>query len=191
MKQGLITLIPKSGKDKRILDNLRPITLLNIDYKILSGVIAARLKEGISSIITETQSGFLKGRLIHNNIRLVLDLLDYNQMVQERGFILFLDFYKAFDCVEHSFILKTLDHFGFGRKCIDMIGMLYNGINSSVALGHGTCSRFEIRRGIRQGCGSSPLLFIIVAEMLAILIKTSHIEGLNVMDRNYNKSASR
>uniref|UniRef100_A0A9J8APK5 Reverse transcriptase domain-containing protein n=1 Tax=Cyprinus carpio carpio TaxID=630221 RepID=A0A9J8APK5_CYPCA len=97
MKQGLITFIPKAGKDRRILDNLRPITLLNTDYKILSGVIAARLKEGISSIISETQSGFLKGRLIHNNIRLVLDLLDYNQMVQERGFILFLDFYKAFD----------------------------------------------------------------------------------------------
>ena len=61
--------------------------------------------------------------------------------------------------------------------------MLYNGINSSVTLGHGTCSRFEIKRGIRQGCGSSPLLFIMVAEMLSILIKTSHIEGLMVVDR--------
>ena len=108
MKQGLITLIPKPGKDKRLLDNLRPMTLLNTDYKILSGAIAARLKDDISSIISETQSGFLKGRLIHNNIRLVLDLLDYSQWVQERGFILFLDFYKAFDSVEHSFILKNL-----------------------------------------------------------------------------------
>ena len=89
MKQGLITLIPKPGKDKRILDNLRPITLLNTDYKILSGAIAARLKDGISSIISETQSGFIKGRLIHNNIRLVLDLLDYSHMVQESGFTVF------------------------------------------------------------------------------------------------------
>ena len=183
MKQGLITLIPKPGKDKRILDNLRPITLLNTDYKIFSGAIAARLKEGISSLISETQSGFLKGRLIHNNIRLVLDLLDYSQIVQESGFILFLDFYKAFDSVEHPFILKTLYHFGFGNRFIDVIGMLYNGINSSVSLGNGTCSRFEIKRGIRQGCGSSPLLFIMVAEMLSILIKNGHIEGLNVMDK--------
>jgi len=96
-------------------------------------VIAARLKEGISSIISETQSGFLKGRLIHNNIRLELDLLDYNQIVQEKGFIFFLDFYKAFHSVEHSFILKPLYPLGFGRRFIDMIGMLYNGINSSVA----------------------------------------------------------
>lgn len=146
-------------------------------------MIAARLKEGISSIISETQSGFLKGRSIHNNIRLVLDLLDYNHMIQEKGFILFLDFYKAFDSVEHSFILKTLYHFGFGNRFINMIGMSYNGINSSVALGHGTCSRFEVKRGIRQGCGSSPLLFIMVAEILSILIKTSQIEGLNIMEK--------
>ncbi len=183
MKQGLITLIPNPGKDKGIVDNLRPITQFNTDYKILSGAIAARLRDSISSIISETQSGFLKGRLIHNNIRLVLDLLDYSQMVQESGFILFLDFYKAFDLVEHPFILKTLYHFGFGSRFIDVIGILYNGINGSVALGHGTCSRFEIKRGIRQGCGSSPLLFIMVAEMLSILIKNSHIEGLNVMDK--------
>ena len=61
--------------------------------------------------------------------------------------------------------------------------MLYNGINSSVALGHGTGSRFEIKKEIRQGCSSSLLLFIMVAETLSILIKRSHIEGLNVLDR--------
>ena len=70
MKQGLITLIPKSGEDKRVLDNLRPVMLLNTDYKILSVVIAARLKKGISTIISKTQSGFLKGKSIHNNIKL-------------------------------------------------------------------------------------------------------------------------
>lgn len=181
MKQGLITLIPKSGKDKRILDNLRPITLLNTDYKILSGAVAERLKKGISNIISETQSGFLKGRLIHNNIRLVLDLLEYSEILQERGYILFLDFYKAFDSVEHTFILKTLQSFGFGEGFVNVIEMLYNGINSSVLLEHGTCSRFEVNRGIRQGCSSSPLLFIMVAELLSILIKNSHIEGLTVM----------
>ncbi len=48
MKQGLILLIPKQGKDKRLLDNLRPITLLNTDYKLLSGILAARMKKGLS-----------------------------------------------------------------------------------------------------------------------------------------------
>lgn len=82
MKQGIITLITKPGKDKRQLDNLRPITLLNTDYKIFSSSLAARIKHGVSDIISETQSGFLKERNIHNNIRLVLDLIDYSDLIE-------------------------------------------------------------------------------------------------------------
>lgn len=98
MKQGLIILIPKSGKNKIILNNLRPITLLNAEYKIFAA---------ISNIISVTQSAFLKGRSIHNNMRLISDLVDYSKVIQKKGFLLFLDFYKAFDSVRHPFILKT------------------------------------------------------------------------------------
>lgn len=104
MKPGLITLITKHGKDKKLLDNFKPITLLNTDYKLLSGCIASRMKTSLSQIINETQSGFLSGRSIHNNIRLVLDLIDYSHLFLESGFIEFLDFDKAFDSVEHRFI---------------------------------------------------------------------------------------
>lgn len=69
MKQGLITLIPKPGKDLLSLDNWRPITLLNLDYKILSLVFAKRLKSGLSEIINETQTGFMPKRHISCNIR--------------------------------------------------------------------------------------------------------------------------
>lgn len=79
--------------------------------------------------------------------------------------------------------MKTLYHFGFGIRFRNIIEMLYKGINSSVALGHGTCTRFPINWGIHQGCGSSPLLFIMVAELLSILIKNNGIEGLTVLDR--------
>ncbi len=68
MKQGLITLIPKPGKDARQIDNLRHITLLNCDYKTLAHIFANRLKEGLDQIISESQSGFMKGRSIHNNL---------------------------------------------------------------------------------------------------------------------------
>lgn len=93
MTQGLITLIPKPGKDSKLIDNLRPITLLNTDYKILTHIYANRLKSDITQIISDTQSGFIKGRSIHNNIRLVLDLLEYNHLIEDEGFILFLDFF--------------------------------------------------------------------------------------------------
>lgn len=101
MKQGVIVLIPKPGKDGKYLENWRPITLLNNDYKLLTHIFSNRLKNGLHQIISETQSGFMKGRSIHNNVRLVLDLLEYNNYLQDDGFILFLDFYKAFDTVEH------------------------------------------------------------------------------------------
>ena len=76
MKQGIISLIPKPDKDHLLIDNWRPITLLTIDYKIMSLAFANRLKTGLDNIVAETQSGFMKGRHISNNIRLVLDLLD-------------------------------------------------------------------------------------------------------------------
>lgn len=64
--------------------------------------------------------------------------------------------------------------------------MLYNGINSSVSLPKGTFPRFDIKRGIRQGCASSPLLFIMVADMLSILIKNEvNIKGLNFMGNEF------
>lgn len=74
MKQGVIKLIPKQGKIKKILSNLRPVTLLNTDYNIFTKVLAERLKKGISEIISPTQSGSSKGRLIHNTIHLLITI---------------------------------------------------------------------------------------------------------------------
>lgn len=184
MKQGLITLIPKPGKDARHIDNLRPITLLNCDYKILAHIFSSRLKKNIDQIISESQSGFIKGRSIHNNIRLVLDILDYREYIEDEGYILFLDFKKAFDTVEHNFIFNSLEKFGFGMKFISFIKMLYKDINSSISLSFGTSQRFNISRGIRQGCPISPFLFILAVEMLAILIdKNSNFDRLSVFGR--------
>ena len=168
-------------KDKKILSNLRPITLLNTDYKIFTKALAARLKTGISEIISPIQSGFLKGRFIHNNVHLVLDLIDYNHIIiKDDGFMLFLDFHKVFDSIEYAFIINTLEHFGFGNTFLDMIAMLHTDINSCVSISEGTCSRFRVERGIRQGCSISPLLFIVATELLAITVIKSNIKGLDV-----------
>ncbi len=92
---------------------------------------ANRLKTNLDSIISETQSGFLKGRHISNNIRLVLDLLDCADSVHSNSLIIFLDFYKAFDTIEHQFLLKSLKLFGFGDAFVDTIAKFYN---ESIAL---------------------------------------------------------
>ncbi|XDV29585.1 hypothetical protein PO909_032690 [Leuciscus waleckii] len=87
MKQGVISLIPKSSKDPLLIDNWRPITLLTLDYKMLASVYAKRLRTGLNKIISESQSGFMKGRHISNNIRLVLDVLDYSNLIHSDGLI--------------------------------------------------------------------------------------------------------
>ncbi|MGL4561575.1 MAG: RNA-directed DNA polymerase [Brevinema sp.] len=184
MKQGLITLIPKPNKDKNVLDNWRPITLLNSDYKILAAVYAGRLKPCLEEVISPTQSGFMKGRHISNNIRLVLDLLDYSELVNDDALILFLDFYKAFDTVEHAFMYDALRRFGFGPKFVRTVQTLYKNINSNVSLSNGTSPRFVIGRGIRQGCPISSFLFLLVAELLNLyIVHCSNIEGIQIADR--------
>ena len=70
LTQGLIPLIPKPNKDPLFIDNWRPISLLNIDYKIFASIIAKRLKNVLDPIIDEVQSGFMRNRHISNNIRL-------------------------------------------------------------------------------------------------------------------------
>ena len=126
----------------------------------------------------------MKNRHITNNIRLVLDLLDYADAVQSQALLFFLDFYKAFDTIEHAFLLKTLKLFGFGDYFINIIEMLYKDINSSVIINQNTTNRFEINRGIRQGCPVSPFLFLLVTELLALsVIHDLEFKGIHIFDR--------
>ncbi len=152
MKRGVISLISKPDKDLLVIDNWRPISLLTLDYKILPSVYAKRLSYGLGNIISESQSGFMKGRHISNNIRLVLDLLDYQDLIHSDGLILFLDFHKAFDTIEHKFIFRTLELFGFGKAFIETVTMFYTGFNSSVIVNFDTSKWFNIYRSVRQGC---------------------------------------
>lgn len=183
LTQGITVLIPKPNKDKLFLDNWRPICLLNNDYKILALLLARRLRSVLDSIIDETQSGFMNKRHIGNNIRLILDILDYPEMVEEGGLMLFVDFYKAFDTVEHPFILQSLKKFGFGDFFSSAIKSLYNNSNSSIRLPGGMSPRFNVSRGIRQGCPASPYLFLLVAQLLSDHIKSSEINGINICGR--------
>jgi hypothetical protein len=103
--QGIITCIPKDGRDRRLLKNWRPISLLNVDYKIISGAIANRVKQVLpdiisnTHIISNTQTGFMKGRFIGENKRLVYDIMNYCQLHKLPDLLLMIDFEKAFDTI--------------------------------------------------------------------------------------------
>lgn len=180
MSQGLISLIPKSDKDRLNLDNWRPITLINSDAKLFSSIFAHRLKACLHSTIDDCQSGFMSGRHIGNNIRLILDLIDYREFLNEDSLFLFVDFYKAFDTVEHHFIFDVLEFFGFGDYFQRAIRTMYHNCNSSVKLPFGTTARFKIGRGIKQGDPAAPFLFLLVMQALSLHISQNHFKGIQV-----------
>ena len=129
-------------------------------------MFSKRLKAHLDEIISENQNGFMANRHISSNIRFVLDLIDYSEHVTSEALLLFLDFYKAFDSIEHSFILQALKIFGFGDTLIQNVGMLYKDIRSTILLYPNVTKCFPVSRGVRQGCPLSTFLFLIAAQLL-------------------------
>ncbi len=96
-KHGIITLIPKKGKNRLHLTNWRPISLLNTDYKIIAKLLAKRFQAVLPSIINDDQSGYFKGRFIGQNIRLLEDVTCFVKQKQLPGILFSIDFEKDFD----------------------------------------------------------------------------------------------
>ena len=157
----MITLIPKKDRDTSYLKKFRPISLLTVDYKILAKTLANRLKKCLSYLIPPDQSGFLKGRNIGNNIRLIIDIIEYTELNHIPGAILLLDIQKAFDSVSHDFLLRVLRKLNFSQKFINWIQGFYSGRKSYVS-NYGNLSKpIDMERGIFQGCPHIPLLVFI------------------------------
>ena len=109
-RQAVITLIEKKDHDRCDLKNWRPISLLNVDAKIASKVIAERIKRLLPDLIHNNQSGYIPGRNISENIRSILDIMEYTKVKKLPGLLLFIDFEKAFDSLEWDFLEKCLEN---------------------------------------------------------------------------------
>ena len=188
-RRGIITLIPKPNKDTTVLDNLRPISLLNTDYKILTKVIAKRLEKVLPRIINPDQTGYIKNRYIGENVRLISDIMNYTEENNIPGIALFIDFRKAFDTIERDFINNCLEKFNFGPIIKNWVKILYNNVSSCV-LNNGFGSEFfPVERGVRQGCPLSGLLFVIGIEILGRAIKNdTGIKGIKVGEKEIKVS---
>ena len=180
-KQAIITLIEKKGKDIVHLENWRPISLINVDAKIASKVISVRVIKVLPETIYCNHTGYVKGRFIGEAARSIIDVIDHTKKQNIPGILLFIDFEKAFDSIDWDFMLKCLDVFGFGPRFKGWVETFYRNTSSCV-INNGMCiSYFEVQRGVRQGDPLSPYLFITVAEILAIAIRSStDIQGLKI-----------
>ena len=181
MRTGLITLIPKKG-DLRHLTNWRPISLLNIDYKIITKTLANRVSRVIHTLISEDQSCCVPGRNIADNVILIDNIMQYLQNNNMKGYILKIDQYKAFDRVEHSYLLKVLDQMGFGDYFLRWVKILYTDIVGCIKHNGNVSATFPIERGVRQGCPLSAILYVLCAEPLHEIISNSdQVSGIELL----------
>ena len=126
-REGLITCLPKGDKPRKFLKNWRPISLLNSAYKLVSTVIANRIKLVLTDIISKEQKGFVEGRNISENTVLLHDIMYYVEANEIPGMLLLIDFEKAFDTVAWDFICLCLKMFDFPDNIIEWVKMFQKG----------------------------------------------------------------
>ena len=177
-RRGVISLSFKRG-DRLDPKNWRPITLLNVDYKIMSRTIAGRLLNVIHLVVNESQTCGVPGRFIGDNVALLRDVVYYATSCNAQVAVLSLDQEKAFDRVDWSFLRTTLFRMGFGPSFVGWFDLFYARPQSAVKFNGHITSFFDLSRGVRQGCSLSPLLYVLYAEVLACTIRSNpSITGL-------------
>jgi hypothetical protein len=173
-RQSVLTLLDKK-KDKTLLKNWRPIALLNVDYKIASKALVNRVKPCLDELISKSQTAYVQGRNIADNIRAIADLMYYLKQTKSQGFLVSIDFEKAFDSVDFSFLKAVLTKMNFGPDFIHWIETFYNAPENCVINNGHTSGYFDMGRGVRQGDPLSPYLFIILSEVLTAMINSEKL----------------
>jgi len=185
-RRGVITCLPKPQKDRSLLSNWRPITLLSTVYKMASKCISNRIQTVIDTLIHTDQTGFLKGRNISDNVRLLYDILHETKEQNLPGAILLIDFEKAFDSVSLPFILSTMQRFGFKDSIQKWVKLFYEDINACIIQNGYLSQSFPINRGCRQGDPIAPYIFLLSVEVMGQMIRENDgIRGINLYGKEY------
>ena len=184
--KGILNLIAKQGKDSRFLKNLRPITLLNTDYKIVEKVLANRLEPILQTLIHPDQTGFMPNRRIATNIRKVLDVMQHCDNENIDAYLINLDFSKCFDKISFGCIQGALKYFDFPDYMCKWIDILYRDFCIQVQNNGNLSKSIPIRKSVHQGGCVSVHIFLLCAELVALeLRKCEKIKGIPVEEIIY------
>ncbi|KAL3679838.1 hypothetical protein R1sor_022794 [Riccia sorocarpa] len=174
--KGVIKLIPKKDDKSRLRDWL-PISLLGITYKIISKLLAERLKPMLPGLVNDQQIGFVPGRSIFDVILVVKLGQEWAQTTGQKRIFLKLDFVKAYDRVNHNYVWRVLDTMGFGSQFITLLKGLVENATSVVHLNGAFTRDVQLERGVRQGCPIAPMLFTLSTQPLMELLRSEQIKG--------------
>ena len=168
-----ITLLPKEGKDKLKIENWRPITLTNCDVKIFTKLLSKRVSSVLHKIIIPTQTAYIPGRQVADNLRLLEMYRSHCERIEEEAILVSLDAKKAFDSVNHKYMYKTLKAYGFSDEFIQLVQMLYNDLKADILVNGYRTVMIKILRSVKQGCSLSCCLFILCIDPLLRKIESN------------------
>jgi hypothetical protein len=184
-----ICLLPKTG-DLTLVTNYRPISLLGTAYKIIAKLIANRMIQFLPLWIKQSQTAFVKGRSIFDNVFMAFEAMDWAENSGQDLILLLLDFEKAYDRVSWSFLEATMRKMGFADIFIAWIMALYKEASALVLLNGAAGPTFELERSVRQGCPLAPYLYLLIADVLGHMLEDPKrgVQGFTLPDGNTTTS---
>lgn len=135
-KEAVISIIPKEGKDKLQCGSYRPLSVLNVDYRLFTSIMARRMEELMPNLIHKDQSGFICQRQTQDNIRRTLHVMNHIRRNKLKAMILSLDAEKAFNSVSWTYLYKVLHRFGFHETIIRSIQTLYDRLTAKIKINY-------------------------------------------------------
>lgn len=165
-----ISLIPKVNDPKSVKD-FRPISLIGCQAKIIGKLLANRLTEVVSSVVSTEQSAFIKGRQILDGPMMLNEIVGWSKAKRRQLMVFKADFEKAYDSLSWDYLFEVMGFMGFGDAWCSWIRGLLCSARASVLVNGSPTDEFLIQRGLRQGDPLSPFLFILAMEGLHIAFK--------------------
>ena len=185
-RRSVFVPIPKKG-DTMNCANYRTIALIPHASKVLLKIIQHRLSSIIERELPDEQAGFRKGRGTRDHIANLRWIMEKAREHQKKLYICFIDYSRAFDSIDHAKLWKCLDEMGAPAHLCKLIRSLYTDQEATVRTPYGDTDWFKIKKGARQGCIVSPVIFNMYAEMIMrnASIDESNI-GVKIAGRNIN-----
>jgi len=162
-KRLVLIPIPKKGNGKEC-SNYRTIILISHTSKVMLKILQARFQQYMNWEFLDVQAGFRKGRETRDQIANIRWVIEKEREFQKNIYFCFIDYAKAFDCVDHSKLWKIFKEMGIPDHLTCLLRNLYAGQEATIRTEHGTMDWFQIEKGVCQGCIMSFCLFNLCAE---------------------------